>query len=97
ALNEADGILASEHPELIALLYPGGDGGGDRAVQTILDHFDHLDIAADGGDLDGYVSTDDLEAAASDPNAPLELQIAARYLLDNPTLLRLVETANDDR
>ena len=95
ALSEADGILVNEHPQLLAYLYPEGTGGGDTAVNVLLSYFDDLDNADDGGDLDGKVSTNDLEAAANDPNAPFELQAAAQYLLDNPSLLTLVDTGAD--
>ncbi|MBA3281003.1 MAG: hypothetical protein H0U29_02110, partial [Acidimicrobiia bacterium] len=95
ALSEADGILVNEHPQLLAYLYPEGTGGGDTAVNVLLSYFDDLDNADDGGDLDGKVSTNDLEAVANDPNAPFELQAAAQYLLDNPSLLTLVDTGAD--
>lgn len=95
ALSAADGILVNEHPQLLAYLYPEGTGGGDTAVNVLLTYFDDLDNADDGGGLDGKVSTNDLEAAANDPNAPFELQAAAQFLLDNPSLLTLVDTGAD--
>ncbi len=95
ALSAADGVLVSDHPELLPFLFPQGLGVGDTAVSVLLEHFDRLDTADDGGDPDGLVSRDDVEAVAADPTAPWELQAAARYLLDNPTLYTLVDSGAD--
>ncbi len=68
------------------------------ALQVIRDHFDELDQAAGQGGDDDRVGTEDLEAAA-DPNNgfPVEVQQAARYLLDNQGLFNALEIAADDR
>ncbi|MGH9379437.1 MAG: hypothetical protein ACRD2Z_02305 [Thermoanaerobaculia bacterium] len=76
---------------------------GDEAVTLVVDDFDAVDTAAqrrDGdtdAETDNRVSQEDLRATAEDPNADPRLRAAAQYLLDNPTLLQLVDTGNDGR
>ncbi len=68
------------------------------ALQVIRDHFDELDQAAGLGGNDDRVGTEDLEAAADAASGfPVEVQQAARYLLDNPGLFNALEIAADDR
>lgn len=51
---------------------------------------DELDTAAHGGDPDGYVSRNDLEAAVEDMSLPQAVRDAARYLLDHDGAFRSV-------
>jgi hypothetical protein len=72
----------------------------NEALRGVGLHFDRLDTAHEGGDPDGYVSVDDLEAAAEDRTLPVELREAASFLLANGALtqrLAAYERANLDR
>ncbi len=53
-------------------------------LQVLMENFDAIDVAHEGGDADGEISLDDLEAAA-DPDNGFDpaVQVAAQYLLDN--------------
>jgi len=96
--DQAQLDLLADHPELADFLVSGEGSdllAGDTALAVLLAHFDALDVADEGGDPDGKVSTDDLEAAAADESLPAEVRAAAQYLLDNPTLRMLVDTGDD--
>lgn len=66
-------------------------GTAETAPGTVLEHFDLLDTAAEGGDSDGVVSLADLQAAAGDESLPAELRAAAQQLVDDPALFGLIE------
>lgn len=92
--------LLARHPELAGFVVEGGAPdvfGGDTALAVLQAHFGVVDVADEGGDPDDNISRDDLEAVAADASLPAELQAAAQYLLDNPTLYALVDTGADDR
>jgi len=94
ALDDADKIGYGDHPELWTFLTPSGPLGADTATGILRMYFDQLDTADDGGDADGIISTNDLEAAAEDPELPPAVQAAARYLLDHPEILDELDTAS---
>jgi len=59
-------------------------------LRALRDHVDELDVADEGGDPDGEVSRDDLEAAAADESLPDDVRAAAQYLLDHDGAFRSV-------
>lgn len=72
----------------------------NQSLNAVALDFDRLDVAAHGGDPDGYVSVNDLRAAADDPSLPRELRDAAAFLLANGRLsqrIALYEQANANR
>jgi hypothetical protein len=73
----------------------------NAAVRSVGLGFDRLDTAAHPEqDPDGYVSPNDLRAAAENPDLPPELRDAAAFLLDHGALaqrLAFYERANFDR
>lgn len=81
-------LLASD-PELAAYLVPGlrpDHMAGDTVLAVLLAHLDEI------SDGDGKVDLDELYAAAEGDDLPPEARAAAQYLLDNPTLLSLVDS-----
>lgn len=96
AFDRADhGTLAllAEHPELAGYLVHGqGQMNGEAATAVLLAAFSLFDTAAKGGDPDGVVSREDLEAVASDPSMPDHLRAAAQHLLDNEDLFANIDT-----
>jgi hypothetical protein len=81
--------LLASNPELAAYLVPGMSSdhmAGDTVLAVLLAHLD----AISGGD--GEVDLDELYDAAEDDALPPEARAAAQYLLDNPTLLSLVDS-----
>jgi hypothetical protein len=72
----------------------------NQSLNAIGRNFDRLDTAAHGGDTDGYVSVNDLNAAANDMSLPAEVRAAAQFLLDHGELtqrIQLYEQANVNR
>jgi hypothetical protein len=63
----------------------------NHSVNEVALNFDLLDIAAHGGDPDGYVSPNDLRAAAEDPSLPAGLRDAASFLLANGMLTQRIQ------
>ena len=61
-------------------------------LQVLMENFDAIDIAHEGGGADGEISLDDLEAAANPDNGfDPAMQEAAQYLLDNRQILDAFE------
>lgn len=91
--------LLAEHPSLAAYVVPGGAEGamdGESSLAVIAAFFADADIAHEGGDPDGEVSPDDLEAVAGDASLPDYLRDAAQHLLDSPTLFDLTAYNSDE-
>ncbi len=64
----------------------------NRALGAIVEHFDQLDTAAQGGRPDGLVSVDDLEAATEWSSAA---GAAAAWLLRHPQVLRFLTLGSE--
>jgi hypothetical protein len=72
----------------------------NHSLTTVALDFDRFDTAAHGGDPDGYVSVNDLRAAADDRSLPAEVREAAAFLLAHGALTQRVsfyEQANFNR
>jgi hypothetical protein len=72
----------------------------NHSLNAVALNFDSLDTAAHGGDPDGYVSVNDLRAAADDSSLPQDVQDAAAFLLANGALTQRIqayERANVNR
>ncbi len=94
------GLLAllADHPGLAGYLVAGGPEGwmsGEAALAIVSAYLAEFDTAAEGGDPDGDVSRDDLEAAAADTSLPQHLRDAAQHLLDSPHLFSLAAAVGD--
>ncbi len=63
----------------------------NHSVNEVALNFDLLDVAAHGGDPDGYVSPNDLRAAADDMTLPAGLRDAATFLLANGMLTQRMQ------
>ena len=63
----------------------------NHSVNEVALNFDLLDIAAHGGEPDGYVSPNDLRAAAEDLSLPAGLPDAASFLLANGMLTQRIQ------
>jgi hypothetical protein len=90
--------LLADYPGLAGFIVAGmGDGrvSGESSLAILLAYFAEFDTAAHGGDADGIVSLEDLEAVTGRTGLPEHVRAAARYLLDNPTLFGLAETMHD--
>ena len=78
-----------------------GSGEGDaeelRALQTLRDAFDQMnrDHGFLGAFGDKVITEKELRETAEDPDAPLELKRAARYVLDHPDLLEQLSRSRD--
>lgn len=64
----------------------------NRTVRTIDQHFVRFDIAAKGGEPDGFVSLADLKAAANDQSLGADVRQAAQWLIDHPEQLAMLGT-----
>ena len=72
----------------------------NHSLNAVALHFPRLDTAAHGGEADGYVSVNDLRAAADDTSLPTELRDASAFLLANGMLtqrMQAYEQANFSR
>ena len=84
-----------------AVLTATGTGETDaeelRALQTLRDEFDPLnrDHGFLGAFGDKVITEKELRETAEDPDAPLELKRAARYVLDHPDLLERLSRSRD--
>lgn len=56
----------------------------NRHLRALEGYEDAIDTAAEGGDPDGHVSSEDLEAAAADETLPDEVREAIQHLIDDP-------------
>ncbi len=91
--------LLADHPDLAGYIVAGGPEGrvsGEASLTLLLAYFDTADIAAEGGDLDGKVSRDDLEAMAGNTALPQYVRDAASHLLASPALFDLAAHLGDD-
>lgn len=62
---------------------------------ALLEQFDAADVAGKDDDADGVVTMTDLTALAT--GGASDVQRAAQYLVDNPTVFRLAQAADDSR
>lgn len=67
----------------------------DSNVHAFEQHFNVFDTAAKGGNADGKVSRQDIEAVANGSQYTPEQKAAAQYLLDNPDVYALLDTGRD--
>lgn len=67
----------------------------DSNVRAFEQHFNVFDTAAKGGNADGKVSRQDVEAVANGSQYTAEQRAAAQYLLDNPDIYALLDTGRD--
>lgn len=63
----------------------------NHSLNAVALDFPRLDNAAHGGEPDGYVSVNDLRAAAADASLPAELRDAATFLLANGMLTQRMQ------
>jgi hypothetical protein len=63
----------------------------NHSLDTVALNFDRLDTAAHGGNSDGYVSVNDLRAAAADQSLPAQVREAASFLLAHGNLTQRME------
>jgi len=90
-----EAVAAANAIDGLGLVPMGAVGTGESAAQTLLDAFAALDTAAQGGEPDGVVSLEDLQAAAADEGLSAQVRAAAQQMLDDPELFGLVQDMDE--
>ena len=92
--SNVDSLTAYEIEPDDARLTAGGLGlflQFNHSLNAVALDFDRLDTAAHGGNTDGYVSVEDLRAAANDGSLPADVRDAATFLLAHGALTQRME------
>ena len=89
--------VTADDPDLVAA--PGSDEDPEeaRALETLARNFDAMnrDHGLFGAFGDRVITEKELRETSEDPDAPLELKRAARYVLDHPDLMERLSGSRD--
>lgn len=88
--GDTDGTLSRDDLTTFVAMQP--------QLAVIAQNYRLLDTADEGGDPDGFVSEDDLKAAAASTTLPVALRTAAQWFLDHKQQRQLImQTTETDR